>query len=370
MNDLLHAFPLIDALVYALFWTFFAAASAVATPAYMILYHLPKSALNALYRTALASEPEHERVVVVTGCDSGFGLSLALKLAGAPGRWTVFAYCLTKEGCARLASLSGSKNAVRPLLVDVTDQGMVDAAADSVRLYLSSPHAPSSPPRAFHGLVSNAGVGSPGTVDMLPLDRLDGHPFSLSRDMDVNYYGSLRVIKSLMSLYKAQSKSGGPPTSLVSVTSMAGLLPSPFMPAYAASKHAMEAASTCMRHELRPLGVRVCTVNPSFHETPLVSGIGDGVDRLWMATEGYGRGYMSQVKMRGVQGSKIAEWRAENVTRVVYRALRWGETGQRMVGSDAKYALAPMRHLPREVQDFVISGWPGAAFWIKGRIED
>ncbi|GMH66668.1 hypothetical protein TL16_g04482 [Triparma laevis f. inornata] len=398
LNDFLHWSPIADAVVYTVFWSFFALLSAVCAPIYLIFLRFPFVIVEQSYRNvaSLASTPpDADHIIVVTGCDTGFGYDLALKfLRTSKKQFTVFAYCYSDAGCKRVNSLNSDSNPNQVIAVkcDVTDEEAVVSAATNVRIYLSQP---SDIRRVFHGLINNAGVGSPGTIDMIPVMQSPGKPFSYQRDIEVNYYGALRVTKSLLPIFKAQFKESGEKTSLINVTSMAGLVPSPFMSAYAGSKHALEAASTCMRNELCTFGINVCTVNPSFHGTPLVDGIGDGVEALWQSLEGgYGVGWFSAMKIKSIQGekgllrgrsparsetlhnsysltpgSKASEWRAHNVTEICFRTSLYKESGQRMVGTDAKYLLASLRHLPRSIQDFMVSGHPFAPFYVGGNVE-
>ncbi|KAE9547397.1 hypothetical protein FO519_009393, partial [Halicephalobus sp. NKZ332] len=90
------------------------------------------------------------RAVFITGCDSGFGRALALKLAknGLP----VFAGCLTKEGAENLKKeAAGSKNDFETILVDVRSDESVFAAAKFVREQLK-------PPQKLWAIVNNAGI--------------------------------------------------------------------------------------------------------------------------------------------------------------------------------------------------------------------
>ena len=210
-------------------------------------------------------------VVAVTGCDSGFGHGAAKELAERG--FTVFAGCLDPD-----AFLSGDgdgdgdgdgsdKGSVVACKLDVTNQESVDAFAARVRehIHAGSSSSSTSSPCALHAVVNNAGVGSGGCVDWLDLA-------DFQRDMDVNYFGMIRVTKALLPLLKeqAQAPSAAPRAAsraaprVVNVTSMAGLMPVPFMSPYCSSKHAAEAFSACLRTELQAWGVLVATVNPRY----------------------------------------------------------------------------------------------------------
>lgn len=77
---------------------------------------------------------------------------------------------------------------------------------------------------------------------------------------------------------------------------MAGLVTGQMgLSAYAASKHAANAFSSCLRMEVKAFGVQVTTVNPSFHATPLVHSMGEEAAKGWAkldetTKEEYGHG--------------------------------------------------------------------------------
>ena len=79
------------------------------------------------YFNKLQIEKLTERIVFITGCDTGFGYLLAIKLSqyGIP----VIAGCLTKTGQKKLEQTTvGSPGKVETVLFNVTKQDSVDAA--------------------------------------------------------------------------------------------------------------------------------------------------------------------------------------------------------------------------------------------------
>jgi short-subunit dehydrogenase len=65
------------------------------------------------------------------------------------------------------------------------------------------------------------------------------------------------------------------------MVSMAGLVPTSVgTSAYAASKYAVQGFSTAFRLEARGFGIQVTTINPSFHETIIVTGLSTQVEKL------------------------------------------------------------------------------------------
>jgi NAD(P)-dependent dehydrogenase (short-subunit alcohol dehydrogenase family) len=84
--------------------------------------------------------------------------------------------------------------------------------------------------------------------------------------MDVNYFGTVRMIKSALPLLKQSKES-----RIVNVSSLAGLTSMMYMGAYCASKHAVEGMTKALRSELRPWNIHVCNVNPGFARTPMIA---------------------------------------------------------------------------------------------------
>ena len=71
----------------------------------------------------------HKRCIFITGCDTGFGHDLALRLdsMGVP----VFAGCLTEPGAENLAA--ETSDLVHTVLIDVLDRDSIEAAYEFVR---------------------------------------------------------------------------------------------------------------------------------------------------------------------------------------------------------------------------------------------
>lgn len=78
---------------------------------------------------------------------------------------------------------------------------------------------------------------------------------------------------------------------IVNVGSIAGRLASPFMGAYAASKHAVEGLTDSLRRELQPFGVKVSLIRPGFINTPFGEPEQEGFARYAEA----GRPYAARV---------------------------------------------------------------------------
>ncbi|MEO8456218.1 MAG: SDR family oxidoreductase [Chloroflexota bacterium] len=177
--------------------------------------------------------------IVVTGTSTGIGRATADRLAAAG--FHVFA------GVRKLEDAKPGAN-ITPIVLDVTDQSTIDAAAATVTKQLGD-----SPLR---GLVNNAGISVAGPIEFVPLD-------DFRRQLEVNVIGQVAVTQAFLPLLR---KSRG---RIVNVGSIGGKMASPFLGPYAASKFALEAITDALRGELRPWHIAVSIVEPGAIATPL-----------------------------------------------------------------------------------------------------
>lgn len=84
----------------------------------------------------------------------------------------------------------------------------------------------------------------------------------------------IRVCKAFMPILKEQAFAGTyKECRVLNVTSVAGLITGGFgLSAYHSTKHGAQAFTECWRAEMARMNVTVCSVNPSFHQTPMTEG--------------------------------------------------------------------------------------------------
>ena len=97
-----------------------------------------------------------KRVVVITGCDTGFGLLSAIDLASTGYR--VVAACLTQEGVTKL-----QKQVTIAILCDVTSEEDVARLAGVVEKLVEEEGL------CLWAVVNNAGIAPLGYIDWLPM---------------------------------------------------------------------------------------------------------------------------------------------------------------------------------------------------------
>ncbi len=187
--------------------------------------------------------------VLITGGTSGIGLALAKRLILEGCHVAILSRQQTLlENATSEISRIASANA--PSLVaiqaDVTKRKELNQILDD--------HT------ARHGLpdivINCAGVAHPGTFTALKPEIFDWL-------MDVNYFGTVNVLKNLVPGMKTR-RSG----VIVNISSVAGFLGIYGYTAYSASKFAVTGFTDALSSELKPYGIQVSIVFPPDTQTP------------------------------------------------------------------------------------------------------
>lgn len=195
--------------------------------------------------------PSGQAVVLVTGVSSGIGLAIAQRLLSA-------GYCVigSVRRLADAESLSGTwPDEFVPVVMDVADVGSVAHASAEIKSFLKG--------RTLSALVNNAGVSLNGPLMYQPLDEV-------RQVFEVNVLGLLMVTQTFLPLLGVgDPHQQGPKGRVVNIGSVSGAITVPFLGAYSASKHAVEALSQALRRELMPWGVEVVSIEPGFIQSSM-----------------------------------------------------------------------------------------------------
>jgi NAD(P)-dependent dehydrogenase (short-subunit alcohol dehydrogenase family) len=104
-------------------------------------------------------------------------------------------------------------------------------------------------------LINNAGYSLRGMVEEVPISVI-------RRIFEVNLFAAIRLTQACLPGMRTLRKG-----AIVNVTSIAGKFTFPGNGPYASTKHAMEAFTDALRHELGPFGIRVVAIRPAFIAT-------------------------------------------------------------------------------------------------------
>jgi short-subunit dehydrogenase len=104
-------------------------------------------------------------------------------------------------------------------------------------------------------LINNAAVSETGPIAEQPLELV-------RRVFETNVFATLALTQRVAREMVAKGRG-----RIIFISSMTGLMPIPYVGAYCASKHALEAIAGAMQAELAPHGVEVLTFQPGPYKT-------------------------------------------------------------------------------------------------------
>ncbi len=189
---------------------------------------------------------------IVTGSASGLGAATASILAKGGGK-IVVNYSNSKKEAEETADLC-RKAGAEVLVV----QGDVSREEDCRKIA-----ATASGWGRLDILVNNA-----GTTKHVPHHDLDGlSAEDFQRIYAVNTIGPFQMVRAARSLLEAGAKASGRASSVVNISSVAGISGGGSSVAYAASKGALNTMTQSLARALAPL-IRVNTVCPGYIDTP------------------------------------------------------------------------------------------------------
>lgn len=186
-----------------------------------------------------------DKVIWVTGANSGIGKSIALKFLQNGHK--VVASARREEEIKKLFNEDGVNEEnliVTPL--DITDAGKIE----SIYNYLREKYL-------FVGLINNAGISN-------FQNAADNSIAEIKSIIDTNLLGSIYMIKTLLPSMIAAEE--GRIINILSVVTSKIFTSSS---AYSASKAGLEAYSKVLREEVRENNIRITNIYPGATKTPI-----------------------------------------------------------------------------------------------------
>lgn len=180
--------------------------------------------------------------IMITGAGSGLNKGAALELAR---RGHDVIACVENYPQLRALEIQAKEMGVKLRIekLDVTHEGdRKRAAAWDIDV-----------------LVNGAGIIEGGAIVDIPDENI-------RRQFEVNVFGPVQLTQGVAR--KMVARRGG---KIIFMSSVVGILSGPFVGAYGASKHALEAIAETMAMELQEFGVEVAVINPG----PYLTGFND-----------------------------------------------------------------------------------------------
>ncbi len=192
------------------------------------------------------SNTENKKVWFVTGASKGLGLTLAKKLLGEGFRVAA----TSRNAKALTESVSEKSENFLPLEMDLVNEESVSSAVKKTLDAFG----------AIDTVVNNAGYGQLGTLEEMS-------DTEVRQNFDVNVFGILNVIRSVMPVLRAQ-RSG----HVFNISSIGGYTANfGGWGSYCATKFAVAALTESLAAEAKSFGVYATVVYPGYFRTDFLS---------------------------------------------------------------------------------------------------
>jgi short-subunit dehydrogenase len=266
-----------------------------------------------------------KKVALITGASSGIGEDAALRFKKAG--YEVYGVARRVERMQHLADegihvfsmdLTDDESVVQGVKRIVEEQGRIDV------------------------LVNNAGYGSYGAVEDVPLDEA-------RRQFEVNLFGLARLTQLVTPYMRAQGSG-----RIINIASIAGKIYSPLAGWYHATKFAVEGLSDSMRIELAPFGIQVVLIEPG----PIITEWNQGARDSLVATSSEGA-YAEQARRVARQMKRIDQPGVGSPPSMVGKKILLAATtrfpaARYPVGRGAGTAVRARKLLPDRAMDIAV----------------
>lgn len=190
------------------------------------------------------------KYIFVTGSSSGIGKAITEKLL-KNGYYVI--------GTVRQNSDASELHDKFPdryshVILDLTNKQHIERLSEKVQYITQN--------NKLSALVNNSGIAIGGPLMLQKIDEIR-HQF------EINLFGLISVTQKLLPLLGAKLPRVENPGRIINIGSTNGKITYPFIGAYCATKHALEAISDALRYELSVYGIKVVLIEPGSVNTPI-----------------------------------------------------------------------------------------------------
>ncbi len=257
--------------------------------------------------------------ILITGSNSGFGKLAALTFA-RQGHDVVATMRTVSRGEELRATAEAEHLPIEIRRLDVCDAGSVAEAVGD--------------PAAIDVVVNNAGFEVSGALELVD-DEL------WMRQLDTNVLGPMRVVRAVLPAWRDRGSG-----TIVNVSSIAGVVGSPFGGVYSASKHALEGLSEVLHFETSASGIRVRLVEPGRFDT----GFHDNIVTVdgWEESDYFDRAARFRESQSALSADGPAPDPQDVADAIVRAALDPSAPFRNFVGNDAQLIHSVKSSMPFE----------------------
>ncbi len=193
---------------------------------------------------------QQKKIALVTGSSSGIGFETSLLLA--KNGFSTYATMRSLEKSYKISDIAEKHNLpLKVLRLDVTDEKSIK---DAINIIIEEQGQ-------IDVVVNNAGYGSTGAVEDFSIEEIKSQ-------FDTNFFGSIRVIQSVLPLMRKQ-KNG----TIINISSIGGRIPFPFSSSYVSTKFALEGLSETLQYEVEQFDIKIILIEPGMIKTNFLDNI-------------------------------------------------------------------------------------------------
>jgi len=186
------------------------------------------------------------KVILITGCSSGFGMLTAARLTGLGHKVIATMRDLSKSA-ALTEEVTRRKGEIKLFKLDVRDKNSIKTVMTEVAAKYGN----------IDVLVNNAGYGIGGFFEDLTDEEM-------REQFETNFFGVQNVTRAAIPLMRQNKGS-----KIIMMSSRSAFSGSPALSAYSATKWALEGFAESLRYELQLFGIQVILIEPGPYKTKI-----------------------------------------------------------------------------------------------------
>jgi NAD(P)-dependent dehydrogenase (short-subunit alcohol dehydrogenase family) len=263
-----------------------------------------------------------DRIAVITGASSGFGLLTSIELARVK-----FCVIATMRDLGRRGPLDQAASA-QNLAAQIDIRQLDVTHFDSIPTFVEGVIRDYG---RIDVLINNAGFAVAGFAEDVTLDEL-------RLQFEANFFGVVAMTKAVLPVMRRQHAG-----HIIQISSIAGVHGSFSVSSYSASKHALEGWSESLRMEVDPLGIKIVLIEPGSFQTDIwTRGVLMGKEAVKDTSPNFQRSLRMRKRVEAIPKADPIE-----VARAIVRVAQDPNPKLRyLVGRDAKTRLVLKRLLP------------------------
>ncbi|MCP1123943.1 oxidoreductase [Bacillus sp. 3103sda1] len=272
-----------------------------------------------------------EKIVIITGSSSGFGLHTSLEFA--KNGYLVIATMRNVEKQTELIEKATSLHIEQNIKIhplDVTSEESIGKFTAFINNL-----------GRIDILINNAGYASGGFAEEIPIEEY-------RKQFETNVFGAIAVTQAILPIMRRQKRG-----KIINVSSISGKMGFPGLSPYVASKYALEGWSESLRLEVKPFGIDVSLIEPGSYNTNIWE-IGQKLAEATSESESPYKEYMKKIEQHIHNGSETLENPKDVAEKIVAIAESQHPTLRYPIGKGVKLMILLKNLLPWKWWEFLV----------------